>query len=362
MTELLQLKNVTVKVDKTIILDLPELTLNRGEVLVLLGPNGAGKSTLLQVAAGLRKPTTGTVLFPKYPHLSGLEYRRRISTVFQSPLLLTDNAENNVASGLRFRNLPRMEIKDRAARWMDLLKISHLAKRRANVLSGGEAQRVSLARAFCLETELILMDEPFAALDSPTRQDLLDDLRNIFTQTHQSCIYVTHDLEEPLAIGDRVGVFFNGQLHQLDSTQTVYSQPSTPEVAAFVGVENVIPGRVVGTNEELIHLKVNESILEATGNIPIGSNAYICLRPEDITLFNLDENNQQSSARNRLVCKITRLVNQGPLVRIYMDAGFPLTALVTKPSVSEMQLDPDKSVLAVFKASAIHIIPSIRPD
>lgn len=356
MSALLELRNIIIKPDETVILDLPEMDILEGEVLVILGPNGAGKSTLLQVAAGLKKTDTGTVAFPKHQHLSSQEYRRMVSTIFQSPLLLSDTVENNIGIGLKFRGFHNAEIKKRVNYWMDQLHISQLAKRRANTLSGGEAQRVSLARAFCLETELILMDEPFSSVDTPTRQELLGELRQIFAKTDQTCIYVTHDLDEALAIADRIAVFFNGKMHQIDTAVNVFTHPQTPEVAAFMGVENIIPGKVFSNLEGLLQIKANGSVLEAIGDASIGASVYVCLRPEDITLYNVDQESKPSTARNRLNCKITQMVYQGPLIRIQLESGFHLTALVTRPSANEMNLSVGKEVQAVFKASAIHLI------
>ncbi|MBA4383149.1 MAG: ABC transporter ATP-binding protein [Anaerolinea sp.] len=358
MTTLLELHNIIVQADKKRILEVAELTVIKGEVLVLLGPNGAGKSTLLQVAAGLKKPTSGYVYFSNQDKLSDLEFRRKVSTVFQSPLLLNDTVENNIASGLKFRGLHKKEIFKSAQYWMEQLHILPIAKRQAKVLSGGEAQRVSLARAFCLETELILMDEPFSALDNPTRQGLLDDLRNIFTKTNQTCIYVTHDLEEALSIGDRVAVLLNGKIHQLSQTQEVFSHPSSPEVAAFMGVDNIIPGKIFGFENNLLQIQAGDAIFEAVGNIAFGTQVYICLRPEDITLFNENQEIKPSSARNHVSCHITQIINQGPFMRVQLQSGFSLTALVTSRSVKEMELEVGKTVLAVFKASAIHLISS----
>lgn len=358
MATLLELHNIKVQAEKNTILEVDELTVYNGEVLVLLGPNGAGKSTLLQVAAGLKKPTSGKVFFSEQQNLTDLEFRRKVSTVFQTPLLLNDTVENNIASGLKFRGFHKKEIYQKVQYWMDQLLILPIAKRQAKVLSGGEAQRVSLARAFCLETELILMDEPFSALDNPTRQGLLDDLRNIFTKTNQTCIYVTHDLEEALSIGDRVAVLLNGKIHQLSQTQEVFSHPSTPEVAAFMGVDNIIPGNVFGLENNMLQIQADHAIFEAVGNIAIGTQVYICLRPEDITLFNDNQEIKPSSARNHVSCQITQIINQGPFMRVQLQSGFSLTALVTSRSVKEMELEVGKTVLAVFKASAIHLISS----
>lgn len=358
MASLLEIHNLQVKADRTVILDLPELIVEKNEVLVVVGPNGAGKSTLLQVVAGLKKHAKGSVKFTDAPDLNDLAYRRKISTVYQSPLLLSGTVYSNIAQGLKFRGIPEQEIRKRVQFWMEQLHITHLAKRRSGSLSGGEAQRVSLARAFCLETGLILMDEPFSALDTPTQQELLRDLRDIFSRTNQTCIYVTHDLEEGLAIGDRVAVLFQGHLHQLDKVSQVFSRPNTPEVAAFVGVENIIPGRVEKKLEDLVQVRANGSLFEVVSDLRPGTAVFICLRPEDITLYNVSEDIKPSSARNRLRCRVTQLINQGPLTRVLLESGFNLTALVTRPSAKDMDLQPGKEVIAVFKSTAIHLIES----
>lgn len=355
---MLEIHDVSVAYENKPILQEINLSVNKGEVLVLLGPNGAGKSTLLQVAAGLQKPTSGSVFFSEDPALTGLDYRRRISTVFQSALLLSDTVENNIACGLRFRGAPNHLIRQKVNFWMDKLHISHLAKRRANTLSGGEAQRVSLARAFCLETELILMDEPFSSLDTPTRRELINDLRSVFSETNQTCLYVTHDLEEALTLADRIAVIIDGRIHQLEPAQTVFAHPCTPEVARFMGVENIIPGTVVDNKDRLLQIRSEKAIIEAIGEFKVGSDVFICLRPEDITLLPGSDAGQPSSARNRLLCTIERINLQGPFARIQVEAGLHLTALVTYPSVREMDLNVGDKVYASFKTTAIHLLPA----
>lgn len=358
MASILEIHGLQVKADNNVILDLPELVVEKNEVMVVVGPNGAGKSTLLQVIAGLKKPSRGIVKFTDSPELTDLVYRRKISTVYQSPLLLSGTVESNIAQGLRFRGVKEQEIHRRVEVWMEQLHITHLAKRRSSSLSGGEAQRVSLARAFCLETELILMDEPFSALDTPTQLELLRDLREIFSRTNQTCVYVTHDLEEGLAIGDRLAVLFKGHLHQLDKVTHVFARPNTPEVAAFIGVENIIQGKVEKRVDGLVQVKANGSLFDVVSDLDIGTPVFICLRPEDITLYEPSEEVKPSSARNRQRCRVVQLINQGPLTRVLLEAGFTLTALVTRPSAKEMDLHVGKEVIAVFKSTAIHLIES----
>lgn len=355
---MLEIHDVSIAYENKPILQEINLSINKGEVLVLLGPNGAGKSTLLQAAAGLQKPTSGNIFFSDDPSLTGLAFRRRISTVFQSPLLLSDTVENNIACGLHFRGISNHQIRQKVRFWMEKLHISHLSKRRANTLSGGEAQRVSLARAFCLETELILMDEPFSALDTPTRRELINDLRSVFSETNQTCLYVTHDLEEALTLADRIAVIIDGRIHQLEPAQTVFSHPCTPEVARFMGVENIIPGTVIDNKDRLLQIRSEKAIIEAIGEFKVGSEVFFCLRPEDITLLPYLESSNTSSARNRLLCTIEKVNLQGPFARIQVDAGLHLTALVTYPSVRDMDLKAGDKIYASFKSTAVHLLPA----
>lgn len=154
-----------------------------------------------------------------------------------------------------------------------------------------------------------MLDEPFSALDAPTRLELLDELRGLFAETNQTCIYVTHDLDEALALGDRVAVFFNGHLHQIGTPEDVFTKPTTQEMAAFVGVETIIPGTVIAQKEELVQIAADGITIEAIDDIPIGSPVFACMRPEDITIYRMENIPASSSARNRLIGTITRLVN-----------------------------------------------------
>jgi tungstate transport system ATP-binding protein len=353
---LLSIRDLKIVLGGQSIVDLPNLDVHRGEVLVILGPNGAGKSTLLLAIAHLLKPSQGTISLTEYPHLPDLSYRRLVATVFQSPLLMDDTVYQNVAAGLHFRGVPERSIRERVDQWLDRLHIQHLEKRRAKSLSGGEAQRVSLARAFCLDTDLILLDEPFSALDAPTRQELLDELRGLLAETNRTCVYVTHDLDEALALADRVAIFFSGNLHQIDPPARVFGQPATHETAAFVGVETILPGIVVSQKDELVQVKSDGINLEAVSTFTIGTPVFACLRPEDITLLPATDTPGVSSARNRLAGRITRLTSQGPLVRVQLETSFPVSALITRSSCTEMGLHEGMPVIGVFKTSAIHLI------
>jgi tungstate transport system ATP-binding protein len=165
---------------------------------------------------------------------NALEYRREMSLVFQIPLLLDMSVADNVALGLRFRSLPSAEVKSRVSTWLRRLGIESLAHRRAIELSGGEAQRVSLARAFVLDPQLLLLDEPFLALDPPARLRLLDDLAELLMQDHRTAILVTHNLREAAKFSDRVAVIVAGKLRQVGPAGQIKARPADKEVAAFL--------------------------------------------------------------------------------------------------------------------------------
>jgi tungstate transport system ATP-binding protein len=289
-------------------------------------------------------------------HENELTYRRRIALVLQEPLLMHQSVSDNIATGLRFRGLPRPEIRSRTDEWLKRLDIYPLRNRPAHRLSGGEAQRASLARAFVLQPELLLLDEPFSALDAPTRARLLQDLHALLSQTNITTVFITHDLDEALLLGDRVAVLLGGVLRQVGRPQDVFTAPSDGDVAAFVGVETVIAGKVSTSHNGQIIVDANGLHLEAVGEVSMGTQVLFCLRPEDITLSTAD-GKAESSARNHLHGRILRITPSGPLVRVVVDCGLPVVALITRSSANEMKLAEGQAVTATFKATAVHLIP-----
>jgi tungstate transport system ATP-binding protein len=341
-------------------LDVPRLTLRRGEILTLVGPNGSGKSTLLRVLGLLTRPDRGRVVFdgeeaPWESPRRLLELRRRTSAVLQEPLLCRMNVQQNVALGLRFRRLPRAEVEGRISSWLERLHIDHLRERPAAQLSGGEAQRVSLARALVLEPELLLLDEPFASLDAPTRHDLLAEFAEILGQARVTTVFATHDRGEALALGDRVAVLLGGRLAQLGPAEEIFVRPASEEVARFVGVETLIPGRVAALEEGLVHVDSPAGPLEVVGECRVGDAVVVSVRPEEITLL-LGGPPPRSSARNVLRGRVAKIVPADTHFRVEVDCGVSVVARVTRPSFRELELDVGREIGVVFKALAAHLI------
>ena len=236
MTALIEIRDLVIQRGGHEALQISALDIHRGETLALVGPNGAGKSTLLLALAKLIKPALGQINFngDSFSKLNDLEYRRKISFVFQDPLLLDMSVEENIALGLKFRGLTKEDIQMRVNQWMKQLGIDSLAKRRAGQISGGEAQRISLARAFVLEPELLLLDEPFSALDPPTRANLLDDLSALLAKDHRTALFVTHNLNEAAKLSQRIAIIIKGKLMQVGPAKQIKTQPVNEEVAAFL--------------------------------------------------------------------------------------------------------------------------------
>lgn len=233
---MIEIRNLLIQRGGRDTLEVESLDIQRGETLTVVGPNGAGKSTLLLALAHLLKPARGEIRFDgrSVKQWNDLEYRRRISFVFQAPLLMDMSVEQNVGLGLKFRGVSKEETRERVVKWIQALGIESLAKRRASQLSGGEAQRVSLARAFVLEPDLLLLDEPFVALDPPTHAKLLDDLSNILKQDHRTAVFVTHNLREAAKVGHRIAVVAGGVLRQVGTAKQIKSHPADETVRAFL--------------------------------------------------------------------------------------------------------------------------------
>ncbi|MCK6582586.1 MAG: ATP-binding cassette domain-containing protein [Anaerolineales bacterium] len=233
---MIAIKNLLIQRNGRDALKIESLDIRKGETLAVVGPNGAGKSTFLLVLARLLKSSRGDISMHGKPQREwkDLDYRRRIAFVFQDPLLMDMSVCENIALGLKFRSVDKKERHERVHRWAKAMGVEKLLERRAGQLSGGEAQRVSLARAFVLDPELLLMDEPFSAVDPQTREKLLEDLSRVLGDDHRTTIFVTHNLKEASQFGDRVAVIINHELKQVGKPKEIKNGPADASVRDFV--------------------------------------------------------------------------------------------------------------------------------
>jgi tungstate transport system ATP-binding protein len=360
----LEVHDVAVSYGGRTVLDVPHLAVRKGEILTLVGRNGSGKTTLLRLLGLLIRPDRGRVILGGEEVDFGsarrlLELRRRMAGVMQEPLLCRMSVRRNVALGLGFRRLPKTEIAERTSVWLERLAISHLGDRRASTLSGGEARRVSLARAMTLDPEVLFLDEPFAALDAPTRQSLLQEFRAVLTDAGVTSVFATHDRGEALSLGDRVAVLIDGNVAQIGSTEAVFSRPDRVDVATLVGIETLIPGRVTGTANGLTQVACGEYHLEAEGDCETGEDVYVSVRSEEIDLAE-EGSPAAREARNVVAGRVVKTVPGETHYRVEIDCGARVVALVGRARFRELTLEIGQRVGATFPARAAHPIRRTR--
>jgi tungstate transport system ATP-binding protein len=343
------MRDVRVTAGGVTVLDVPSLEIRHGEILALLGPNGAGKSTLIHALALLVRPDSGTIGFKGEPvrhrgDLVGL--RRRMAVVLQEPFLMDTTVERNVASGLEFRRARDVEARVHAA--LELLGITHLAGRSAHRLSGGEAARVSLARAFALEPEITMLDEPFSSLDAPTRQSLLGDVESILRATGVTTVMSTHDSSEALRLADRIAVMSKGTIVQIGPADEIMTRPVNEFVARFVGVETILSGEVVAREGPHAVVSVGGTRLVARSDVEPGREVLLCIRPECVHL-----GTEPHGPASVLEGRVGKIVPMGHHAIVHVDCGPHLAASV----VEARGLTPGLGVTAWIDPDSIHVIP-----
>ncbi len=331
-----------------------------GGVLVLFGPSGAGKTTLLRAIAGLTRPDVGSVSFAGERWLdpeSGASVPpqlRGVGFLFQDFALFPHRTvRGNVAYGLW--RLPAEERRRRVEEVARLLRIEPLLDRAPGGLSGGERQRVALARALAPRPRLLLLDEPLSALDAPTRGELRGELRALLRRLGIPSVVVTHDRVEALALGDRMAVLVDGVVRQAGPVDAVFAAPVDAEVARVVGTENVVPVRILAREEGLVAAEADGVRLLAVDPGGLVATAWACIRAEEVVLE--PASGPATSARNHLRGTVTALVHEGPLLRVTVECGFRLVALVTRPAAEQLGLAPGAPVAALVKAPSVRLVP-----
>ncbi len=358
---LLALEGVEVVREEQTILSLARLEVREKEVLAVVGPTGAGKSTLLRVLHLLERPDAGVLAWRgvPVPWPAPLDLRRRISMAFQDPLLLSGTTYDNVAYGLRLRGRNGRETRERATAALRLFRVEHLAHQRARTLSGGEAQRTALARALVLTPELLLLDEPFAALDAPIRRHLLEELRQVVRAQGITCVYVTHEQAEAFSIADRIAVLRRGKLLQAGTPEEVLLRPRSRAVARFMQTGNILPGVVSRRTEAISEVRVGPHLLFSRTALPEGTAVDACVRREEI-LVEAPGEASPAPGMNRFRGTVESVLDLGSTMQLRIDAGFPgfpLQALITRRVAHDLSPGTGVEVVAAFSAASVHLVP-----
>jgi putative spermidine/putrescine transport system ATP-binding protein len=269
------------------------LEIKAGELIALLGPSGCGKTTLLRIIAGFIMQSEGHIVIGD-TMMDGLPpNRREVGIVFQNYALFPHmTIADNIAYGLAARGTPKAEQQARVKEMLALIRLTHIADRYPKQLSGGQQQRVALARALAVKPNILLLDEPFAALDKNLRLDMQIEIKRIQRLAGTTTILVTHDQEEALSMADRVAVLNQGRLEQYAPPTEVYDEPNSLFVNTFVGTANMLPGKLVALNgEATVALDIGAEIRTRAPSLPVavGERVIVCLRPEHLRLADAGE-------------------------------------------------------------------------
>ncbi len=317
-------ENVSKQFDSFTALDQVSLEIKNGALVALLGPSGSGKSTLLRTIAGLEVPDSGRIWLANEDATNKTVEERNIGFVFQHYALFKHmTIRQNIGFGLEIRKIPKKAIQSRVNDLMELIQLQGLGERYPNQLSGGQRQRVALARALAVEPEVLLLDEPFGALDAKVRKDLRDWLRKLHDEVNVTTVFVTHDQEEAMEVADEIVVMNKGKIEQIGSPAEIYDHPATPFVMSFIGPVNILNG--------------SSCLLEDRGS---SGDSKVFVRPHDV----LVEREQTSS--NSTPAYVKRLIHLGweVQVELSLENGETVKAVFTKARFQQLELEVGQKV------------------
>ncbi|MDY6912124.1 MAG: ABC transporter ATP-binding protein [Chloroflexota bacterium] len=327
------------------------LDIQQGEYFIILGPTGAGKTVLLETIAGLYSSKSGEVWLDGRD-ITRLEPEKRgLGFVYQDHVLFPHlSVRDNIVFGLKQQRKSKGEVTN-AANWaIELLGISHLLKRKPDTLSGGEKQKVALARALVVQPKALLLDEPLSALDPETKESVQRELRVIHDRLDLTIIHVTHDFEEAVSLGDRIAVIGEGRIVQVGTPEEIFHQPNSEFVARFSMARNIFPVEIRDGENGSALACIDETVL--TVLTKLRGKLHVSLRPEDILL---SAEPLRSSARNSFKGSITNISNRGSTVYLTVAVPPNFVCMVTRRAFAEMELKEGGEVYVTFKASAVHV-------
>lgn len=353
----IDVRGLTLKYGDATAIDNLDLSVPDGESLVLLGQSGCGKTSTMRCIAGLESPLTGIIkiggeaVFDSTQGFSKASHKRNIGMVFQSYAIWSHlTVFENVAFPLTMKRLKKADIKERVGRTLELVGLSEMSSRGASLLSGGQMQRVALARSIVMEPSVLLLDEPLSNLDARLRDRLRLDLRELQQQLGLTSIYVTHDQEEALALADKIALMQNGAIVQSGKPNDIYNRPLSASIADFLGVGNILPSDVVDPSTVAIE-GLDRKV--AVGSVPDGhTDLRACIRGEDILL-----GPSGREGTNVFEGKLTVMSFQGPTVRYRVEAagGAQFNILAPKATAPDYQLHDDVSFSVA--PEAVRVLP-----
>lgn len=347
---------------KTNVVDGLDLDIAKGEFLTLLGPSGSGKTTTLMMLAGFEAPSAGTIQFDGKPITDVPTYKRDFGMVFQNYALFPHmSVAENLAFPLRMRKVSKPDITAKVKKTLDIVQLGHLADRKPGQLSGGQAQRVALARSIVFDPKMVLMDEPLGALDKQLREHMQLEIKRLHHELDITMLYVTHDQTEALTMSDRIAVFNDGKIQQIGTPSQMYGSPQNKFVAGFMGENNALNGRISSTGEGglvSVHLTDFDADMQAVSKEPlqIGDTVKLMVRPERVRLV---QEADAGGAAGAFASKVTDTIYYGDHVRLVFgsDLNNALTTRVPHDSDSRDWAKGDAVFLSWEPQAAIVFQP-----
>lgn len=330
------------------------LSVKDGEYFVILGPTGSGKTLLLEVIAGIYHPREGRVVLQGEDVTQLAPERRNIGFLYQDYNLFPHyDVMKNISYGLAVRGVEKEECLKRSRELVASLSIGHLVSRDVTTLSGGEQQKVALARALAPRPRILLLDEPFSALDENTKAVLVREMKEVHRRERVTVVHVTHSQEEAMIMADRIGVMMDGRIVQVGTPEEIFYRPQSTELASFVKIENVWSGVVARLEEDAATVDLGAVMLHVPPDtLAVGETVRVMLRPEDVVVGS----SSPGSARNALSGVVTDIEPRGFYSLVRIDCGVLVTATVTKRSLELLSLTVGASASAIFKMTALHVI------
>lgn len=329
------------------------LEVKQGEYFVILGPTGSGKTLLLELIVGLYIPNKGKIFIEGKDITYEVPEKRNLGFLYQDYSLFPHfSVRKNIEYGMKLRNMSKTEIENKLKELSKMFKIQNLMHRDVTTLSGGEQQRVALARALATNPKVLLLDEPFSALDENTKANLISEMKELHRKEGITFIHVTHSQEEAMILADRIGIIMNGTIAQIGTPEEIFYKPKTKEIARFVKIENIWEGKVIEKrNEEIVIEIKGKKIVAISNHFKVGDEVRLIIRPEDVVI---GEGN--TSARNVFKGVVSDVIKHGFYNIVRVDCGFQVEAAVTKQSIENLNIKEGKSIDIFFKATSIQVI------
>ena len=355
--DIVELTDVTKAFGDVLALRGVSFSVEKNTIVSLLGPSGCGKTTTLRIIAGFEEPDSGSVSLSGRS-MSGLRpYERNVGLVFQDYALFPHmNVFANVAYGMRQRRVPARSIKQRAEYYLSLVRMSSMADRLPRALSGGQQQRVALARALAIEPEVLLLDEPLAALDAKLRTELQVELKGLLRGIGATAIVVTHDQEEAMSLGDEVIVMNDGRIEQRGTPADIYDRPATRFVAEFVGKSNQFVGVIVGEGAKSSMMQAEDGFeLRLAEKLEVGTAVEVRVRPERIRVSLPDLSQAERQGMNVYEALVKEVVYLGSDINVFVEAARDRRLLLKQQNLGD-RLVVGQKVLVCFDSSDCHVL------